>query len=119
MFTVAFFLFVVIPVVFFAAISLVPFVFKVIAYCFAAVALLLKGIVYGFAVVFLLIKTAVPWIISALYALMFGLLALGRQLFTGENAKAFLEQTLPPREVKHETLSLVLIELMLDFHKKI
>ena len=119
MFAVAFFLFVVIPVVLFAAISLVPFVLKVIAYCFAAVALLFKGIVYGFAVMFLLIKTAAPWIISALYALMFGLLALGRQLFTGENAKAFLEQTLPPREVKHETLSLVLIELMLDFHKKL
>ncbi len=74
---------------------------------------------YIIMAVFLLIKTAVPWIISALYALMFGLLALGRQLFTGENAKAFLEQTLPPREVKHETLSLVLIELMLEFHKKI
>lgn len=74
---------------------------------------------YIIVLVFLLIKTAVPWIISALYALMFGLLALGRQLFTGENAKAFLEQTLPPREVKHETLSLVLIELMIDFHKKL
>ncbi|MBD3879243.1 MAG: hypothetical protein SR1Q5_06115, partial [Quinella sp. 1Q5] len=47
MFTVAFLLFVVVPVVLFAAISLVPFVLKVLAYCFAAVALLLKGIFYG------------------------------------------------------------------------
>ena len=74
---------------------------------------------YIIVLVFLLIKTAVPWIISALYALTFCFFALVRQLFTGENAKAFLEQTLPPREVKHETLSLVLIELMIDFHKKL
>ena len=72
-------------------------------------------------IVFVLEKILIvtPWIISAIYAVSSSFYALGRQFFTGENAKTFLEQKLPPRPIPRESFSLVVIELMILKHEEI
>lgn len=61
---------------------------------------------------------ALPWIMAAGGALIFGVYALGQQFFYGRDAKFFLEQRLPPRETPRETFLLAMIELMLILRKK-
>ena len=92
-----------------AAIMLLPF--------------LLKMFLYGLATIFLAVcfvakhaLNAVPWIIAACGASAFTFYALGRQFFTGENARLTIERRLPPR-VRKRTLSLLAIELMLELRK--
>lgn len=92
----------------------------------AAVAMLpviLKMLLYGVATIFVaagyVVKytlRSVPWIISAGGALTFLFYALGRQFFTGEDAKVVIERKLTPRD-RQKTLSLLTIEFMLELRK--
>ena len=94
----------------------------------AAVALLpvlLKIFLYGLATVCMAAAfvakhalRSVPWIIAAGGATAFLFFALGLQIFGAGDAKNFLEKFLPPRELpRKRTLSLLTIELMLEFRK--
>lgn len=65
------------------------------------------------------ILIALPWLAAAVCAVTVGLFALGRQFFGEGDAKIFVENFLPPREVERETFSLALIELMIVAHQKI
>lgn len=78
-------------------------------------------VTFGLAIQFVVKKifVSMPWIISALVTVLFGLFALGRQFFGKEDAKLFAEKFLPLQKVPRETFSLTLIEFMILFHEKI
>ncbi|MBQ6297106.1 MAG: hypothetical protein IJK81_05375 [Selenomonadaceae bacterium] len=105
------YLFVIIPGIILAVIKLLPYILRIVIYVGAEVFKVLYFLAEKFSF-------AIPWIISAGYAIGIGFYALGRQFFTGENARDFLEEKLPPREVPRDSFSLMLIELMLVFHEK-
>lgn len=105
------YLFVIIPAIILAVIKMLPYILGIVIYVSAK----LFKVLYFLAEKFSL---AIPWIISAGYALSISFYALGRQFFTGEDARIFLEEKLPPREVPRESFSLIIIELMLVFHAK-
>lgn len=92
-----------------AAIMLLPFLLKMFLYAvvtiFLAVSFLARHVLQ-----------AVPWIISAGGAMAFTFYALGRQFFTGDDARLTIERRLPPR-VRKKDLSLLAIELMLELRK--
>ena len=98
-----------VAVIFVYAVRVTP---KIFLYALVAVGMLIKFVakkLFG----------AVPWIISAVVALMIGFIGLGRQFFVGEDAKLFVERFLPPREVERKTFSLALIELMIVTREKL
>ena len=108
---VVLYLFVIIPGIILAFIKLLPYILEIAIYAGAIIFKVARFLAEKFSL-------AIPWIISAVYALAIGFYAFGRQFFTDENAKNFLEKKLPPRESPRESLSLMLIELMLVFHAK-
>ena len=100
--------FVLVALIFVSAVRLLP---KIFLYALVAA---------GMAIQFVAKKilVAVPWIISAVVAVTFGLYALARQFFGAGDAKLFIEKFLPPREFERETFSLAVIELMLEVREK-
>lgn len=92
-----------------AAVALLPVLLKVFLYALVAIGLAIQFAAKKFLI-------AVPWIISAGGALTFMFYALGKQFFTGADAKFLIEQKLPLRD-RQKTLPLLTIELMLEIRK--
>ena len=93
-----------------------------------AIRILPRLFIYGVVLIFMAIQFAVKkislappflWIISAIYAVSYGLYALGRQILFNrflpeENAKALIAEKLPHQyNLRKRSFSLLIIELML------
>lgn len=93
----------------------------------ALLPIIAKLFLYGLATVVLAIRfaarkiyEALPWVIAAGLAIGFTFYAFGRQFFCNEDAKLLIAERLPPRDnFRERTLSLLIIELMLEISKRL